>query len=327
MKLLDQIDQHQWLREHVSRWVTAGVVSSAQADAIVEFETSERLEGLPATRRLTVGSEVVIYVGSLLALMGGAFVVARTWESMPVVARIAVGVVIAVVGLLGGRALHTLGEAGADRLAGFMWLVAAGGVALATGVSVDAVGVDTPKFVALAVGAAVLAVGALLWRNLERPLQFLTTVAGLVVVMIATAAHVGLRTWVGGVLLWACAIVTFVVAAGDRLRPQLVALVVAAVGALAASAMVSDLSERLAPIVGLATAAGLVGSGLVLHRTPVLVVGVLGLLVYLQMLFALYFAGPLAAATVAIVGLGVVVIALMRTTRRARSEPARTGEQ
>lgn len=234
-------------------------------------------------------------------------------------ARIVVGLVIAAVGFFGGRALHALHEPGAERLGGFLWLMGAGGVGLATGVSVYEAGVDTPDLIAMSIGAVVLLVGALLWRNLERPLQLLTTVVGLMVLAISSVSHFDLRPWVGGIALWIGAFAVGALAAGGRLHPQLFALMLAALGLLAGSAVLSDLSEGVSAAVGLATAAGIVVATLALHRTPVLVLGVLGMLLFLQGLFALYFSGPLASAAVALVGLVVVAVVLVRSTRQ-RSE-------
>lgn len=255
-----------------------------------------------------VGRRRAAYAGSALALIGGAFLVVQSWESMPAAARILVGVVVGVVGLVAGRMLHAMSERGAERLAGFLWLVAVGGVALTTGVSVHAAGVDTPELIAMAISAVVLAVGFVLWRNLERPLQLLTTVAGAMVLAISSASYVDLRPWIAGIALWVAAFAAGALAARGRLRPQLLTLMLAALGLLAVSALLSDLSERAVAPVGMVTAAGIVLAALALHRTPVLVIGVLGTLVFLQGLFALYFSGPLASAVVALLGIGVVIV-------------------
>lgn len=315
MKAMLENDERHWLDDHVARWVEAGIVSPDQGRAIVGLELGEH-PTQPAGRRLTVGAEAVAYCGSALALMGGAFVVARSWETTPVAGRILVGMAIAVVGFLGGRALYGMHEPGADRLGGFLWLVGSGGAALTTGVSVHEAGVETPELIAMPIGAAVLLVGAVLWRNRERPLQLLTTVVGLVVLAVSSASYFDLRPWIGGLVLWGAALGAGVLAARGQVHPQLFALMVAALGPLVASAMFSDLSEHLAATVGLATAAGIVVAALALHRTPVLVVGVVGMLVALQALFALYLSGPLASAAVAVAGLVAVAFVLARTTRR-----------
>jgi hypothetical protein len=318
MKSILENDQRHWLDDHVARWVGAGIVSPDQGRAIVRLETGESAPPQPAFRRLSIGSEAIAYCGSALALMGGAFVVARSWEAMPVAARVMVGLVVAAVGFVGGRTLHAMHEPGADRLGGFLWLVGAGGVALTTGVSVHQAGVDTPELIAMSIGAVVLLVGALLWRNLERPLQLLTTVVGLMVVAISSVSQLDLRPWVGGIALWIAAFAVGAFAAGGRVHPQLFALMLAALGLLAASATLADLSEGVSAPVGLASAAGIVVAALALHRTPVLVLGVLGMLLFLQGLFALYFSGPLASAAVALVGLVVVAVVLVRSTRQRR---------
>jgi Predicted membrane protein (DUF2157) len=308
--------QRHWLDDHVQRWVRAGVVSPDQGQAIIRLEAGAASPPPPsAASRLSIISEAVVYGGSALALSGGSFVIVRSWESVPFVARIAVGLVVAVVGFVGGRALHAMHEPGAERLAGFLWLVGAGGVALATGVSVREAGVETPELIAIPTGSMVAFVGAVLWRNRERPLQLLTTVVGLMVASSSTVSYFDGRPWVGGIALWVAALVVGALAATGRLHPQLFTLMLAAVGLLVACAMLSDLSEHLTAPVGLVTAAGVVVAALSLHRTPVLVIGVVGGLIFLQALFSLYFRGPLASAAVALTGLALVAVVLVRSTR------------
>lgn len=303
-----------WLDEHVERWIDAGLLSPEQADRIVRLETGTTPARV-VTRRLPIAAETLAYGGSALALMGGSFVVARTWSSIPFVARLLVGLVLAAVGLLGGRALRTMHEAGADRLAGFLWTVGAGGVALATGVAVDAAGVDSPPLVTMGVGAAVLVVGVALWRNLERPLQLLTAVAGAVITASALAAHLALPVWIGGAVLWAAALAVGWLAASGRLHPDLLALLLAAVGLLIGAGMQVEWSDDVGTFFGLATAAGIVVAALALRLPPLVAVGVIGMLVFLQMLFSLYFTGAFASAAVTLVGVVVVVLVLVRTLR------------
>lgn len=324
-----QSDERHWLDDHVARWVEAGIVSPDQGRAIVGLEMGVGEVPQPSVRRLSIVAEAIAYSGSALALMGGAFLVARSWESMPVAVRIVVGLVIAAVGLLGGRSMNAMHEPGAERLGGFLWLVGVGGLALATGVSVYEAGVETPELIAMSIGTVVLLAGALLWGNLERPLQLLTAVVGLMVVATASVSHFEVPAWVGGIVLWIAALAAGALATRGRVHPQLFALMLAALGLLVASAMFADLSERVSVAVQLATSVGIVVAALAMHRTPVLVLGVLGMLSSLQGLFALYFRGPVASAAVALVGLVVVAVVLLRSTRKrggadGSADPARS---
>ena len=62
---------------HGDAWVDAGLISDEQLDAIRRFEHLDT----PTTRRFSVPAEIAVYLGSTLALSGGAMVVAQQcWD-------------------------------------------------------------------------------------------------------------------------------------------------------------------------------------------------------------------------------------------------------
>ncbi len=300
-----------WLDEHAEHWVEAGLVSSDQVEAIRAFEHHE----VPAPPRLSIVAELAVYLGSVLALMSGAMMVGPNWEALRTGGQVAIGVAVAALGFIAGTRLIRLDDPATRRLASFMWLIGTGGVALTMGALVDTAAFDDPGWNVLIIGLPVLAIGATLWRNLDRPLQVLTTAVGAGLTLGGIGALLSTPPWIGGILVWLAAIGIGALAIGQRLRPELYVLAVAAVAAMIGAVMLADVSELTASIAATITAAGIVAVGLARHLVPILVIGVIAFLQALQGLLMMTLNGALASALVAVAGLVVVIVVIARSTR------------
>jgi hypothetical protein len=299
-----------WLDEHAEQWVEHGLVTSDQVDAILDFEQHERAEP-----QLSIGAELAVYLGSVLALMSGAMMVGPNWEALRTAGQMAIGLAVAALGFLAGGRLIRLDDPGTRRLASFMWLIGTGGVALTLGAVVDAAAFEEPGWNLLIIGLPVCALGAALWRNRERPLQVLTTAVGAGLAIGGVGALLAVPPWIGGILVWTTALVVGALAIAQVFRPEMYVLAVAAIAAMIGAVMLSDVSELTASIAATITAAGIVAVGLARHLVPILVIGVIAFLQSLQGLLMTTLNGALAAAVVAVAGLVVVIIVIARSTR------------
>ena len=300
-----------WLDEHAGPWVEHGLVTSDQIEAIRAFEHHEA----PASPRLSIVAELAVYLGSVLALMSGAMMVGQSWEALRTAGQLAIGVAIAALGFIAGTRLIRLDDPGTHRLASFMWLIGTGGVALATGVLVDTAAFDEPGWNVLIIGLPVFAIGTALWRNLDRPLQVLTTAVGAGLTLGGIGALLSTPPWIGGILVWLAAIAVGTLAIIQRLRPELYVLAVAAITAMIGAVMLADVSELTAAIAATITAGGIVAVGLARHLIPILVIGVVAFLQGLQGLLVMTLSGAPAAAVVAVAGIAVVIVVITRSTR------------
>ena len=300
-----------WLDEHAEHWVEAGLVSSDQLEAIRAFEHHEA----PPAPQLSIVAELAVYLGSVLALMSGAMMVGQSWDALRTGGQLAIGVAIAALGFIAGTRLIHLDDPGTRRLASFMWLIGTGGVALTVGILVDTAALDDPGWNVLIIGLPILAIGATLWRNLDRPLQVLTTAVGAGLTLGGIGALLATPPWIGGILVWLTAIAICALAITQRLRPELYVIAVASAAAMIGAVMLADVSELTASIAATITAAGVVAVGLARHLVPILVIGVIAFLQALQGLLMTTLNGGLAAAAVAVAGLAVVVVVIARSTR------------
>ena len=305
-----------WFDEHAERWVDQGLVTPDQVEAIRAYEQTEtRTEVGP---RFTLMAELAVYLGSVVALMSGAMIVGRSWESLTLAARVGIGLAIAALGFAAGTRLIRLDdETRTRRLASFMWLIGTGGAALAAGTLADRADFQDPGWNLVIIGVPVLVLGGALWRNLDRPLQVLTTAIGAGLVLGGTGALLSIPPWIGGILVWSAGVAIATAAVTQRLRPELYVLGIAAITAMIGALMLTDVSEVLGAAAATATAAGIVAVALARRRTPILVIGVLAFLQSLQGLLMTTLNGAVAALGVSVAGIAVVVVVLVRSTRRS----------
>jgi hypothetical protein len=307
-----------WFDRHAHEWVDAGLVSDQQVDAIRHFEHLDEQPSAPL--RLTVAVEAASYLGSSLALAGGAVMVGRSWDELGLVGQLLVAFAVSAVGFAAGSWILRLGEAGAARLGSFLWTIGTGGVVMAIVVVHLHVETSAAWLVALSIGAPVLVIGLVLWRNLNRPLQMLTALAGLAATVggLVDLSGIELSTSQVAAAVWASAVVFGVLAALDRVNPKLVALVVALVVAFFAATSLVDSYERLGPALAAFTTAVVVVYSLRQSLIVLLGLSLLGFLIAVTVLIEAIFSGVVAGLVAALLGLLIVVVAVFRTSHGHR---------
>lgn len=306
--------ERRWLDEHSDAWVGAGLISPDEARAIREYES----EGVGGERpeRFGLVAEVAAYLGSVLALMGGAVVVGSRWSDLTVAARLGLAAAIALVGLTAGAWLASFGEPGTSRLGGFLRVLGTSGVGGFVGVALHELDVQ-PNVVMLFVGAVVAALSLALWRNLDRPLQLISLTVGAGIALVGFIDLTEWPVWWAGVAVWIAGSSLFVVAAVEVVQPRLIGELTGFAVAMIGSSMLSDLDEQLGPTIAAVTAAAVVAAALRWGRRPLLIAGVIGFLIAVQALLETTFTSVASSAIVALVGLAIVTIVIVRARRPA----------
>ncbi len=311
------------LPDQARRWAGAGIVSEEQSERIVQFERarSESVAGAeppgtPVARRLSPVAELVSYLGIVVVLASGELFVNRLWHGLALGGRLAVGVVVTLLGFGCGRVVSRLGVEGTTEFGWFFWLCGTGGVAMATAVLIDRVAAHSAGWTLLVTGLVAAAVSVGLWRNLDRPLQFFSSVAGLGLTVGGLISleywhpgttTVGLVVWTAGVALGALAL--------RVLRPTLIVTMVAQVGFFAGALAISDSILALGITFGLPGAVGGEAIGLSTRQPPVVALGVMGFFIFVARLLSFYLRGPVAILVVFVLGVALVGFVIWRATR------------
>ena len=308
-----------WLDGHTRDWVAQGLISDEQADAIRHFEHLDEPE---APQRLTVIAEVASYLGSVIAFAGGAAIVGPNRDRIGLAGHLALAAVMALIGFVAGSWLVHQAEAGTVRLGSFLWAVGTGGVALGAAAVVNQIDPRDEGWFGVVIGLPVLVIGVALWRNLDRPLQLLTAVIGLFIGFSGISGLVEISAWITSPVVWGASLVFGVLAALGHEKPRMLAMIVAAVGLMIGSMMLDVEAERLAAIVGVVTAAGIVAYALVDRSWPLVGVGLLAFLVAMTIMMETVLQGMAARLVAVLLGLVVVGAVAVRAQRSARSSPS-----
>jgi hypothetical protein len=313
------------LRDRVGGWVRAGVISSEQADRLLEFEfgpVGQPVER-PGERRLRI-AEVVGYVGAAFALGAIGLLIGELWSDLAVWARVALAGLLTATAIGAGWLLHARPAPAIRRLVGVLWLAGVAGVAWTSGiVAYDVLGVPE-RWLPTTIGATALIVAALLLfvgRHVVIQLAALialgaTTTGTLVAIapLEPGALAYGVML-VGGGITWALA------GAGGWLGPRISAEASGAIVMLV-GAQVLTATGWPRPAQGLAVilAAALVTLSLPGGRIHLLYIGAVGLFVAVPRLVFELFADTFGApATLLTTGVLLIIMAVgLGRVRRAQ---------
>ena len=85
--------------------------------------TGQAAEGEQGTRRISLLTEAVAYVGVILLLVGGAAAIGQRWNGIPSWGHVGVSAGVAVFFLLAGIIGRQVREPAIQRLAGVLWFL------------------------------------------------------------------------------------------------------------------------------------------------------------------------------------------------------------
>jgi hypothetical protein len=214
------------------------------------------------------------------------------------------------VGLWGaGAAVDESADTVLWRLRGFLWLLSSAATAFFAGLlGADVLEWD-PEPVAVLVGSVTALHAGALWRLRDRPAQHLAFFAGII------AASAGASAWIDGpgtvgLVLWVLGAIWLALGWRRIAVPSAIAFVAAPGLMLVAAGVTGGSWESVAPLFGLATAAGLLAGGTVLKEFLITGIGVAGVFVYLPMSGAEYF-GETIGVPIVLLAAGVLLIVLM----------------
>jgi hypothetical protein len=283
--------------------------------------TGQAAQGKQGTRRISLLTEAIAYVGAILILAGGIAAVSQRWPSITGWGRVGVLAGAAALFLLTGIFVRRVREPAIQRLGDVVWFLSVAGVAGAVGFAASDVNGNTPAVTALAVGIGITVYSAALWLVRQHALENFALFAGLIVTICSIIFTVDnsppslpftVALWVFG-LAWA--------GLGWRryVEPLWVTVPCGVILALIAPSLAAG-EYGWVYAIGIATAAAAMAASVPLRNTPLLALGTLAMFGYVTSVVVRYFhqslgvPGALAITGVLILGLAAVTARLMRAT-------------
>jgi predicted membrane protein DUF2157 len=310
-------------RTEVQRWVDAGIVSSAQGEEILALESSESGEARDDRSRsgLSPIIELVSYILIVAVGLSTLLFLGHYWSGLSRAGHVSVALMVTVAGVLGGFVVAQFGDAGARRLSGFLRLIGTAGAAMATGFAVGPVAEHHRGLALLCVGGVIVAMGAALWRNLDRPLQFLSTLLGLALALggVGTVARLQATSIEVALFVWLLAAAVGLMSL-QMLRPARTALVVGVLGSFMGAFALSFPNHLGGVLLGLLSALSAVAVGWALERPPLVVIGTMGFFMFDFRIFTVYLRSTNAALGAFVLGFVLVLLGLWCAWRSATIE-------
>jgi hypothetical protein len=281
-------------------------------------------EGEPGTRRVSLLTEAVAYVGAVLLLAGGTAGLSQQWNGIGGWGRVSVLAGAAVIFLVTGIFLRRAGEPAIQRLAGVVWFLSVACAGGAAGIATYDVFGNTGAVTVLAVGAGATVYAAALWLVRRRASQNAALFAGLVTALcgtIATSAGPGPVPALAYALpLWGFGLGWSWLGWQRRVEPIWVTMPSGVILALIAPGLAAG-EHGWVYAIAIATAAAAMAASVPLRNTPLLALGTLAMFGYVTSAVIRYFRqalgvpAALAVTGALILGLAAVSARLMRAAQ------------
>jgi len=220
----------------LQRWVAAGLIEPAQADAIRAAEAAQ-----PAPSRSSLLAEALGYVGGVLVLVAAGTLTGRFWDDLGTGGRVAAAAVAALVLFVAGAAAPAPRTGASGRLRAVVWLLSVAALAGAVGLLGDEVlGLADDAMVLLAAACATVYAG-LLWQRHHAVPQHVAFLAALVVTAGSAAALLpgpaGEPPWLA---VWGTGAAWLLLGWGGVVAPRAAAYVCGGVAVVIGSVAVAD---------------------------------------------------------------------------------------
>jgi hypothetical protein len=302
------------LEEHLARWVSDGVVTAEEAEAI----RAEELALTPAaTQRDARVTESLGYLGGLLVVVASLLLVGRLWSNLALGARLSVVGGAALLLLVGGAVLPVARSAASERLRSVLWAMAAATTAFFVGLLGYEVLDLRDNDHGLVVTSASAALAGTLWSRLralpQQAVCFVALAGTAAAVLLELPTHGANRPAVAGLGILAVGAVWIALAHRDRLQHRSAGLALGAAGTVVAAVMISN--SGWGHVVALAVVVGLAAAGLVVGETVLLAAGAVGILLVLPPVMNDWFPGAIAAPLALLVSGALLVLVALRALR------------
>lgn len=274
------------LNQQLNHWLEDGIITTEQADLMrqsVATSPPTPLEEAVEERRIPIITEILGYVGVALAMWAVMFLVSEFWGNLSDWAQIALFAVVAIVLLAAGSVLRGTAEPAIRRLASVLWAGSVISLSGSTFIAFDSLASLDPELTWTLVGAIAAAIGGLMLRLHPSVAQQVVLFAAVLTTAIALLSFgPDPEVFVFGFVVWAYGLVWMLVARSGLLQPQGAGMVLGAAAMLTGAQMTGaegDLTT-IGVLLGLATAGGLAGLGVMLRERLPIILGGIGIFLF-----------------------------------------------
>ncbi|HEX9711984.1 MAG TPA: DUF2157 domain-containing protein [Actinomycetota bacterium] len=305
--------------DDLQRWTDAGLIRSEQRGAILEHERARTVSG----SRIPAVVEVLIYLGA--AAVSGAVIalLSDVWEDLSTPGRFTLLALLSVAAGVGGAVLRGPGNTPITRAASVLWLLSVGFLVFA----LIGVGADEPEEAwqgLLLVGGPSLVLAAAYQRLQPRAPQMFAVFGTAITVALGLSDLVTpLGETSGGIAVALVGAGAGALTRAGRLTPEGVAYALAGITLLAGMWIPGfEDGGAWAEALAIAFAAALLGASVAIRSTHLLIVGALGLFLFVTTSVMRHFADtigvPVALLLVGVLLIGsAVMVARLRPMTRA----------
>jgi len=300
---------------HVDKWIGEGIITAEQAALMRsslagESPPPDQMEAPES--RIPIVTEILGYVGAALAIWGVLFLTLAFWANLSDWAQAALFGVLAIVFFAGGATLLDTPEPALERLSGVLWtgsLVALGG-ALFTALDPIA-GLSVPLTWTV-IGAVGSVVGGLMMRRQQTVPQHVGMFASILMTIVSLIAlGPEVEFFVFGLAVWSFGLIWVLVTRAGVVPPRVIGMLLGVAAMFVGSVMTAGEGDipTFGVLLGLATALLLAVAGVMLKEKLTIVLGGLGIFVFVpQAMF--HFFGEAFGAMFGMVVAGLALVGL-----------------
>ncbi len=271
------------LNLQLERWLDDGIITAEQADLM-----RRSAMGSPPTpdaseedgRRIPIVTEILGYVGAVLAIWAVLFLVSEYWGNLTDWAQAGLFGALAIVLFATGQALFDAEEPALGRLSSVLWagsIFAVGGVLYTV---FDPIIGYSPETTWTLVGLITAGGGGLmLRRRVSVPQHLMLFVAVMITLMSALNLGASPEVFVFGFVTWGAGLVWLLVSRAGVLQPTDTGVVLGAIAMLVGAqiAAAEGGAETFGIVLGLATAGLFAGAGVMMREKLAIILGGIGI--------------------------------------------------
>lgn len=269
------------LNQQLDQWLDDGIITTEQADLMrqsVDSSPPPPIVEAAEKHRIPIVTEILGYVGTVLALWAVMFLVSEFWRNLSDWAQISLFAVVAIVLLAAGTAVLDTTEAAIRRLSSVLWAGSVISLSGSTFIAFDSLASFEPELTWTLVGAIAATIGGFMLRRHPSVAQQVVLFAAVLTTAIALLSFgPEPEMFVFGFVVWAYGLVWMLVVRSGLLQPKGAGMVLGA-AAMLTGAQITGAEGDLTTIgvlLGLATAGLLAGLGVMLReRIPIILGGV-----------------------------------------------------